>query len=345
MSATEQTLSMTALQELFYRSKFGELLKVLESEETNSADELDTERALLKANTLFELHRVNDAKKYLKTVSQQKDGFDEAYLYAAARLCYFDSDPAAARPLFAEIVEQSTDVHYRFKALLGIANTYYTEGEYGKIPAIISQLHSFEPLSREDEKISLLIFLGNYYFMSGASSDLAKQYFKKSLSTSAALTWTYFITRSLYGIAAVCEKENQTQELMWTLDILQSFVDQSEQLFFSYVVNDRFKQYFSINTPMEFDNANKRIMLKNKWIGFHDKPLLFQFLLMLHEKAEFITKETLATDLWPAESYKPRVHDPRIFDIAKRARNLIEAYENQPVVLLSGRMGYKLAST
>jgi hypothetical protein len=344
MSATEQTLPMNALQDLFYRSKFGDLLKALEAQEEGGVS-LDSERALLKANTLFELHRVADAKKYLKSVSQQKDSFDEAYLYSAARLCYFDSASTQARALFTEIAENSSDRNYRFKALLGIANTYYTEGEYGKIPAIISELHAFEPLTREDEKISFLIFLGNYYFVSGASSELAKQYFKKALSTAASLTWTYFITRSLYGISCVCEKDGQTQELLWTLDILQSFVDQSEQLFFSFVVNNRFKQHFSINIPMEFDNANKRILVKNKWLGFHDKPLLFQFLLKLHEKADFINKETLATELWPEETYKPRIHDPRIFDIAKRARNLIEAYENQPIVLLSGRMGYKLAST
>lgn len=343
MPAAEQPLTINALQELFYRSKFNELLNALNTEEAQAG--LDSERALLKANTLFELHQVSDAKKFLKSVRQQKDGFEEAYLYAAARLCYFDNAPGSARPLFSEIVENTHSDHYKFKALLGVANTFYTEGDYSKIPPILSQLHSFEPLRREDEKISLLIFLGNYYFMSGASSELAKQYFKKALSTSAALTWTYFITRSLYGIAAVCEKESQTQELMWTLDILQAFVDQSEQLFFSYVINERFKQHFSINTPMEFDNTNKRIMLKNRWVGFHDRPLLFQFLLMLHERSDFTSKEIIATELWPNEPYKPRVHDPRIFDIAKRARNLIEEYENQPVVLLSGRMGYKLAST
>ena len=125
----------------------------------------------------------------------------------------------------------------------------------------------------------------------------------------------------------------------------EQVVDESEQLFFSHVVNEKFKGYFSINTPMEFDTGNKRIMIKSSWVPFHDKPLLFQFLLLLHATGDFVGKESIARDLWPHEDYKPRVHDPRIFDIAKRARNLIESYEHQPVVLLSGRMGYKLAST
>lgn len=331
------------LQDLFYRCKFSELLG--EIEQLEASGQSDSEVALIKANTLFELHRVDESRDVLKSIRQAKDAFDEAYLYSAARLCYLDDNPVDARPLFLEIYSQTAKDNYKFKALLGVANTHYTQGEFGKIPDLITQLHAFEPLPRDDERISLMIFLGNYYFASGTSSELAKQYFKKALSAAAAKTWTYFITRSLYGIAAICEKEGQASELMWTLDILQSFVDQSEQLFYAYLVNVKFKAHFSINTPMEFDTANRRIMIKDKWLAFHDRPLLFQFLLLLHMNGSFVDKEAIAKDLWPEEGYKPRVHDPRIFDIAKRARNLIEAYENQPVVLLSGRMGYKLAST
>lgn len=332
------------LQDLFYRCKFSELLTEIAALE--AAGLADSEVALIKANALFEQHQVPECRAALRSISQAKDTFDEAYLYAAARLCYLDDNPQAdARPLFEEIHRETKKDSYKFKSLLGIANTYYTKGEYAKIPDLITQLHAFEPLPRDDERISLMIFLGNFYFASGQSSELAKQYFKKALSAAAANTWTYFITRSLYGIAAICEKESQASELMWTLDILQSFVDQSELRFFAHVVNVKFKAHFSINTPMEFDTANRRIMIRDKWLAFHDRPLLFQFLLLLHMTGSFVEKEAIAKDLWPEEGYKPRVHDPRIFDIAKRARNLIEGYENQPVVLLSGRMGYKLAST
>ncbi len=232
-----------------------------------------------------------------------------------------------------------------------MANTRYTAGDYDALPPLIAKLHTYEPLPKEDERISLLIFIGNYHLATAngataaSSRTLAKDYYRKALSHAAANTWAYFITRSLYGMASACEKEGQSSELMWTLDLLQSFVDQSEQRFFSYVVNGRFKAYVSINTPMEFDTANKRILIKNNWLACHDKPLLFHFLLLLHDKGEFVNKSAIAHSLWPNEVYKPRLHDPRIFDIAKRARGLIESYENQPAVLLSGRMGYKLAST
>ena len=179
---------------------------------------------------------------------------------------------------------------------------------------------------------------------SGASSELAKTYFSKALSLAAAKTWNYFVTRCLYGLALVAEKNEQQSELLWTLNILRSFVDESELLYFSHLVNERFANQFTINTPIEFDSQNMRIMVKDRWLAFHDKPLLYRFLEILHKMQTFVGKDTLATDLWPDEDYKPRVHDPRIFDIAKRARQLIEAYEDQPIVLLSGRLGYKLAS-
>lgn len=343
MAEPLRTHDLEFLQDLFYRSRFAQLLVELQSIEAKEGF-LTSEQVLLQANVKFELHQVEDCKNILKKVRAEADGFDENYLYAAARLAYLDNNHAGALALVEEVYKNTQQRRHRFKALLGIANSYYSLGDLPKIPPLVEELCSFEPLERDDEKISLMIFLGNYYFVSGTTPELARNYFKKALTTAASKTWTYFITRCLYGMATVHEKNKTHSELMWTLDILQSFVDESEQLYFSHVVNSRFKAYFSISTPVEFDTDNKRILIKNKWIPFHDKPMLFQFLLLLHDRASFVPKDNIASDLWPEESYKPRVHDPRIFDIAKRARNLIETYENQPVVLLSGRMGYKLAS-
>ena len=343
MAEPLRTHTLEFLQDLFYRSKFAQVLVELDAI-AEKEGQLESELLLLKANVHFELHQVEECKSILQQVRKSNDSFDENYLYAAARLAYLDGEHNAALQLAEEIHNNTQDKHHKFKSLLGIANTLYSQGNMAKIPKIIEDLCSFEPLEKEDERISLMIFLGNYYFASGSSTELAKNYFKKALSTSASKTWTYFITRSLYGMACVHEKSQSTAELLWTLDILQSFVDESEQLFFSHIVNTKFKNHFSISTPVEFDTENKRVLIKSSWIPFHDKPMLFQFLLLLHERSSFVPKDHIAADLWPTENYKPRVHDPRIFDIAKRARHLIEAYESQPVVLLSGRMGYKLAS-
>ena len=106
-----------------------------------------------------------------------------------------------------------------------------------------------------DERISLMIFLGNYHLGSGTSADLARRYFRQALAGAAGRNWTYFITRSLFGLGVMCQAEGRTAELLWTLEILRDFVDESEQIYFSHLVNSRFKDYYSIDTAVEFDLA------------------------------------------------------------------------------------------
>lgn len=340
------SMTLDGLKDLFYRARFKEVLHVLSEMEILAIERgsfLAPEFVLIRANTLFELHRVPDAKEILVAL-QERDPDDLDCLYGKARLCYFDMRLVEARSIFERLAIGDCGKSLRFKALLGVANTLYTMRNLEAIPPILQDLLTFEPLENEDEQLSLLIFLGNYYYSTNSDLDLAKEYFRKAMSKAAARSWTYFIVRSLIELATVCQKGGQQAELCWTLNMLQAFIDSSQQFYMLHLVNNQFKQHFTVNAPLEFDTANNRIFVNNRWIAFHEKPLLFRFLLMLHESEMFVPKAQIANALWPHERYRPRTHDPRIFDIAKRARSVIEAYDRQPVVLLSGRMGYKLAS-
>lgn len=336
-------ITLAELKDLFYRSRFNEVLKTLGDIE-ESGEALSTEFALIRANTLFELHQVAESRQQLEHIQETGDANDPQYLYASARLSYFDDQLLEAQKTFKKITELDCSQSLRFKGLLGVANTMCSLKDFEGIPEVLKELLSFEPIEQEDEKLSLLIFLGNYYLHEGENIVLAKDYFRKAMASAAAKSWTYFIVRSLIGLASVCEKDGQSAELSWTLSMLQAFIDSSQQFYLIHLVNKQFKQHFTVNAALEFDTANNRIFVNNRWIAFHEKPLLFRFLLMLHGNEMFVPKKQIATNLWPEEGYKPRIHDPRIFDIAKRARAMIEAYDKQPVVLLSGRMGYKLAS-
>lgn len=342
MSVRQAHITLASLKDLFYRSRFSEVLQILSAMELEKP--LSPEFMLIRANTLFELHKVGEAKQILVQYHDEGDPNDPEWIYASARLFYFDSRLTEAQDLFKRITESDCSKSQRFKGLLGTVNTMYTRKDYDSIPEILQELLAFEPIEQDDERLSLLIFLGNYYFAACNKPDLAKDYFKKALSGAASKSWTYFIVRSLIGLATVCEQEGHHSELSWTLNILQAFIDNSQQLYLIHLVNKQFKQHFTVNASLEFDTANNRIFVNNRWVAFHEKPLLFRFLLMLHENEMFVSKEQIAVKLWPEEKYKPRIHDPRIFDIAKRARSMIETYDRQPIVLLSGRMGYKLAS-
>ena len=216
---------------------------------------------------------------------------DDDYLYALARISHLDNDPEKSKGFILKLLESSESDAQKFKATLGLANIEYSQGNYDEIPKMIEELSSFEPLTKMSERISLMIFLGNYYMGSGSSNDMAKSYFKKSMSFASSKTWTYFITRSLYGLACVADSESQNAELMWTLETLNSFVDESEQKYFSHLVNLKFQSYYTINTPIEFDFENKRIFIKDKWLKFQDKAMLFKFLSLLNSRKSFVEKK------------------------------------------------------
>lgn len=351
---------LAPFKDLFYRCKFRRLIDAIAQTDQNTLTTTQViELKLLKANAMYELHQIHDSIAALKEVSalakessaaqggsSEDSEVQDHYLYSLARLNYMDNDLTSAFSIFEEIYQSTASSKQRFKSLLGMANVHHSRAEYAKIPKLIDEMRAFEPLDEDDDRITLLIFLGNYALMTDANGAVPRGYFTKALAAAANRTWTYWINRCFYGLARLAEKTGDMKELEWTLNILRSFVDQSESLFFSFLVNDRFKDYsFAIETEIEFDTRNKRILLHNKWVNFHDRPLVYSFLETLKRRGEFTTKDAIAKELWPTEDYKPKVHDPRIFDIAKRARGLIETYEHQPVVLLSGRLGYKLAST
>jgi tetratricopeptide (TPR) repeat protein len=330
-------------EDIFYRCHYSKLLALLD-EVTNPCPQL----TLLRASTLFELHAVDAAKALLREMPPQEH--DDQYLYAAGRLSYLDQRCDLATKYFERIVERTTNLRLQFKATLGLANCVWDEsiGEDTQnakaLAGYVAELCAFEPLERVDDRIALAIFLGNYYLHSGSSTELARKYFKRALSTAAAAGWTYFMGRAIHGLAHVARVEGNHTELSYHLEMLRSFVEGSEQAAFSFVVNRDFANELTLRTAIEFDQVNKRVLLKDRWVAFHDKPMVYRFLELLRFQSDFVTKENIAVDLWPEEPYRPRIHDPRIFDIAKRARQMIETCEERPVVLLSGRSGYKLAS-
>jgi DNA-binding response OmpR family regulator len=173
----------------------------------------------------------------------------------------------------------------------------------------------------------------------------SRQILHNVLKESVKLGWDFFIVRSLYALAHVEKTAKAPDRMKTTLEILQSFIDEKESVYLAHLINEQFKEEsFAIKLPISFDNTNMRFTIDGQTIALHEKPLLFNFLQLLSRESQFVSKEKIAKTLWAEEYYHPNIHDARIFDIAKRARGLIEKYEEQPVILLSGRLGYKLAT-
>ena len=299
---------------------------------------------LYQSQALFEMHRVNEAKSLLHSLSQSEDKHSERYLYVMAKLYYADKDWEKASRIFALLMDQSETIKDYFKAVLGLANVYMSTHQIDKLAQLMSELHELADSVNLDQKLSFLLLKGNYLCQKDKAMEEGSKLLYDVIAKAYPRQWNYFVIKGLYSLAGAHQAAGQMDALLASLHMLRCVINPNESVYLTHLVNEKFKEAnFSVSSSLSFDPEHKKIAVQGQWIALHDKPLIYQFLECLHGSSSFVSKEIIAEKLWPHDEYTPKTHDPRIFDIARRVRALIEPYENQPVSLLSGRLGYKLA--
>ncbi|SMF50027.1 hypothetical protein [Pseudobacteriovorax antillogorgiicola] len=300
---------------------------------------------LYKSQALFEMHKVNDAKALLRHLTEHEEKQSDFYLYVMAKLHYSDKEWEKAIRLFRLLADKSESVREYFKAILGLTNSYFSIRKTSEIKRLLPELEELLDVVPLDQDLSFRLLKANVFYSVDNNIQKAKRIFQEVIRKSIPHQWNYFIIKSLFGLSSMYQETGRSESLEATLDLMHCYLNTDESVYLTYLVNERFKDNnFTLSSPLQFDHEFKRIAVQGKWIPLHDKPLIYNFLDVLHRKEGFVNKEQIAAQLWPDQQYKPRTHDPRIFDLARRIRALIEPYENQPVCLLSGRFGYKLAS-
>ena len=338
-------LRIDEIKTLFYQCRFRQVVETVdrglfELEVGETAFQL----VMIKSQALYEMHQVPEAKALLREVTIGPQSHTDSYLYVMAKLCYCDENYEKAERLFKLLAERSESVKDFFKANLGLANVYYSLKRYGDLQRIVPEIEEIGDLVSPDERLSFLLLKANYHFFSRNSPVEAKKLFYEVIRESNLIGWSYFKIKAMFGLALMAKERGRVEELETLIQILTTYLNPEETIYLNYQVNEWFKDAnMTLASPLQFDAEFKRINVRGSWIPLHDKPLIYRFLETLNSSPTFVSKERIAMALWEEEGYKPRVHDPRIFDLARRIRTMIEPYENQPVCLLSGRNGYKLA--
>lgn len=333
------------IKNLCYQCQFKTVIDAVDQHCSNPIDaHTRFDLNLYQSQALFEMHRVGEAKSLLKSISQGEDKHSERYLYVMAKLYYADKEWEKASRIFALLIDQSETVKDFFKAVLGLANVYMSTHQVDKLVKLMSELHELSDSVNLDQKLSFLLLKGNFLCQKDQSMEVGSKLLYDVIGKAYPRQWNYFVIKGLYSLASAYQTAGQMDALLASLHMLRCVIDPNESVYLTHLVNEKFKEAnFSVSSSLVFDPSHKKIAVQGQWIALHDKPLIYQFLECLHHSSGFVSKEVIAEKLWPHDAYTPKTHDPRIFDIARRVRALIEPYENQPVSLLSGRLGYKLA--
>lgn len=327
---------------LFYKCQFSLLL-----EKINDYNE-EKDRCLLgllKSKALYELNRIKESREKL---DQQFDVCenDINYKYVKASLLYFDGEFEKSINTFKEILDSSNSVEVQFKALLGIGNNFHSMKLKDEALVYLRELSKLKDQVSKDLLFSFHLFEGNVYQQCKINPIYAKECFEFVYKESFALGWNYFAQKALYSLSKWYKQEASIQETKVILNILDLQLMKTDSRFLSFLVNNEFQ---SINFKSNFEfylcaekyqvsigESDKQVVCLKRW------PLLFKFLKTISDARDFVSKNTIANYLWPDQTYKPKTHDPRIYDIVARLKKHLETFDQRPLFIESSPKGYKL---
>ena len=334
----------SGLKTHFYQCQFEKLLSEIEKivDLQSYPEQQYIEVQLLKANALHELDQGEESLALLKGLwtFRQVDN-RAAYLYSLARISYHDGNYEKALSYFEEIINCASDVQTKFRGFLGAANVYYSLDQLTQIPPLLAQLEMLKNRVAAEDQISLSILYANYYRLHQTDGIMAEKYFQQALGLATQQSWPYFMMRCIYGLAMIAQERRDYASSKTLQSVLDAMLKNSETIAFANIVKTRLNPSPAEKNFIQLRPKELKLKIAKDWLDLHKKPLIFGFINALYKTEGFLDKASMSRQLWPGQQYLPHTHDPRIYDLAKRVKQLLFPYSDQ-ITLLTGRKGYKL---
>src|SRR6478735_12579700 len=156
--AMDWNASIAEIKDLYYQCQFKRVSQSvdLHCQNNPSVDDFFTLQ-LYKSQALWETHKVAESRALLRELTQYHQKQSDSYLYTTARLAYVDQEYEMAERLFRLLADRSETVKDYFKALLGLANVYYSLKKTQDIGRLVREMEELEDLVSVDQRLSLYL--------------------------------------------------------------------------------------------------------------------------------------------------------------------------------------------
>lgn len=330
---------------MFYQSRFSEITNFNDQYITSSHEY--TKVKLLKSKALFELNRSGEALEIVnKILNSGKAENNPDYIYVRASLNYFIGKYDEALILFKEALEINHSEEGRFKALLGLGNLAYSQGRFEDAFEYLIELKKLQNSLPADLNISLIHFEANILMANKNNLARVNELLEFSYKQALEQGWSFFCQRTLYLMAKLNKMLGNKGEALGILKVLDMQLQFSDARYLAKLVNLEFEKIsFKASQNVQLDSQKKTVHIGNKdkvEIDLERWPILFKFVSLLHEAKCYVSKEQIAHSLWENQKYKPRTHDPRIYDLVKRVKKQFEQVEGNPLMIEVQSGGYRL---
>ena len=195
-----QAESIEEIKDLCYQCEFRAVVDAVDASlKRNPDSESFFKLQLYKSQALFEMHRVDEAKALLKRLTEHEEKQSDFYLYVMAKLHYSDQEWEKSIRLFRLLADKSESVKDYFKAILGLANAYFSINKSTEIKRLLSELEEMLDIVPADQALSYQLIKANVTYLFDNDVPSAKRIFYEVIRESIEKEWNYFIIKSLFG--------------------------------------------------------------------------------------------------------------------------------------------------
>ena len=334
-------LSHKELLQKFLNLEFSTVVQLVQADPFLSDE--STRLTLIRA--LWELGQDEEAKRHLEDLQGSVAKTSDAFLLVLAQWSAKKRDFNKAERLFQLLLDRSQTADSLVSAKIGLCQIAVMRADKFQALKWLKDINESNELLESDVLIQIQLIQAacaiHFY------SDLAetKRHLRQSLRLTATLASSYHLVQTILQQLDSAARFQQMEEVKVVSEWLDALLPENAVAFRTRMKDLLMLVHDPKQKPatVQFDKERKRVLLNGQWMAFHEKPILFNFLEILCSRSQFVSKKEISEYLWQEQRYKPRIHDPRLFDIARRIRCILDEYPSNNMALLSGRLGYLLA--
>jgi hypothetical protein len=244
-----------------------------------------------------------------------------SFYYARAMISHLQGDQESAKYDLKAALALSVDSSARIKILLLNLELLLSEGPDVPILApLFAEIDSLRPRATSTELMRLRLCLARRYLLDQAGVILAYKYLSQVILTAVTLKlWPIAYIGSV--LLANNKEQSSNQDLSLNLENQDLAIRRS---IYSTVATRTKK--------LELDCKYYSMCYGTQTQSLANAPRIFKFIHAC-DQSSGISRADLARILWPKDGYLPRTHDPRIFDLAKRARMAVASVSKNSLEL------------
>ena len=247
-----------------------------------------------------------------------------------------------AENLYLRLGEISETAQHFFQSILGLCHIYYAQSRCEEIREAIKKLEELKDVIDISQKMEFSLLEARVAI--GVDKDYAKgeRICLSLISEAQRYGWEYFRLQGYYLLYLMAKEQNAKEPTRIYYQLLKSYLAELQWLRMQCLLEAEEKQTADLlGADIYFDDERMRIYLKGQWLQLNQKPKIYQFLRLVSSEARFFCKEDVAECLWPSAEYSAKAHDPRIFDIVRRSRRILNPFGGHTYYIMSNRMGYR----